>query len=183
MLSFSNSDIKKAVEKKYLFDKDLKRQIHEEIANFFLTIEDLSERKIEELPWQLEQAQMWDKLHSLLVDLNYFDRLYTGTIVTTAQHSKQESFVLFSKIRDESSLNVCVRISDAHKFDLFRYWRSLEKNENKYEAYNSYKTIIERGQVDRHILYETFSKYFSTLYPSANFFNVFCSVSTRYDCC
>jgi hypothetical protein len=86
------------------------------------------------------------------VDLNYFDRLYTGKIVTTA--NKNLIFVLWLKDSwcHKSPLNICVRISDAHKFDLFRYWRSLEKNENKYEAYNSYKTIIERSQVDRHIL-------------------------------
>jgi hypothetical protein len=80
LINFANSDIKKAVEKKYLSDKDVRRQMHEEIANFFLAIEDLTERKLEELPWQLEKAQMWDQLQAFLVDLTIFDRLYSGNM-------------------------------------------------------------------------------------------------------
>jgi tetratricopeptide (TPR) repeat protein len=111
LLSFVNEDIQKAVERKYLSDKDTTRQLHEELANFFIKIEDLSARKIDELPWQLEQASMWDMLKTTLSNLAIFDKLWIP----------------------------------ANKFDLLRYWRSIEKN-SQFEAYQCYKTVIDLSQ-------------------------------------
>eukprot|EP01114_Cavostelium_apophysatum_P020769 TRINITY_DN704_c1_g1_i1.p1 TRINITY_DN704_c1_g1~~TRINITY_DN704_c1_g1_i1.p1 ORF type:complete len:1493 (-),score=434.68 TRINITY_DN704_c1_g1_i1:288-4766(-) len=92
LISFSNRDIRAAVENKYLDSASMKREYHRHLATFFSSnIEGVTERKIEELPYQLEQAAEFEKLKTCISDLRVFDKLY---------HPE-------------------------HKFDLFRYWRSI----------------------------------------------------------
>lgn len=67
------------------------------------TVEGWSERKVEELPWQLEQAEDWERLKVCISDLRMFDKLY----------------------------------KPSHKYDLFRYWRTIERN-TRFTATASY---------------------------------------------
>jgi len=92
-VSFSNNEVKRATQRKFIKTEKRELDLHKSIAMFFQKQEGISERKIEELPYQLEQAKEYDELCKVLSDLRMFDRLYT----------------------------------DEHKFDLLRYWRSIEK--------------------------------------------------------
>jgi len=77
LLTFSNYDIRKAVESRYLSDPKEKKQYHTDIAAYFAKkVEGFRERKVEELPWQYEQAEMWTKLQEIITDFRVFDLLY-----------------------------------------------------------------------------------------------------------
>ncbi|KYR01370.1 TPR repeat-containing protein [Tieghemostelium lacteum] len=77
LLSFLNSDITQAVEKKYITSDKIRIEIHSEIAEAFTTSHDLSIRKVEELPYQLCKSANWEDLKTCLIDLHMFDKLYT----------------------------------------------------------------------------------------------------------
>ncbi|KAF2077076.1 hypothetical protein CYY_001643, partial [Polysphondylium violaceum] len=77
MISFLNNDIAKAVEKKYITSDRIRTDIHADIAEAFTKEGDLTERKIEELPYQLIHSSKWEDLKNVLCNLYMFDRLYT----------------------------------------------------------------------------------------------------------
>jgi len=78
LLLFANGDVRKAVESRYLKSEASRIEIHKELATFFEAIPDLTERKVEELPFQLAESKQWDKLRNCLRDLAMFERLYTS---------------------------------------------------------------------------------------------------------
>jgi len=75
---FYVQDMRAAVYARYIAGKDQQKvETHKALANLFSKIEGHAERKVEELPYQLEQAQEYEKLRTCLVDLGMFDKLYT----------------------------------------------------------------------------------------------------------
>jgi hypothetical protein len=57
LISFSTSDFRNAVERRYLKDPAIQNEYHSRLAKFFSYVEmDALDRKVEELPWQLEQV-------------------------------------------------------------------------------------------------------------------------------
>ena len=71
LLGFSHNYLRQAVEERYLPTALEQKAAHEKLANYFSKRE-LSQRKINELPWQLEQAEKWQRLYDLLSNLNFF---------------------------------------------------------------------------------------------------------------
>lgn len=76
LLKLANKDIELAVEHRYCSSKERKKEIHSQLAKFFLELEGFEERKVEESTWQLEQAEQWEELKKAVCDLRMFDKLY-----------------------------------------------------------------------------------------------------------
>lgn len=77
LINFSHDYFRKAVVDYYLPANEDKISFHIRVANYFNN-KDISNRKIEELPWQLAQAEKWVELKECVTDLEMFDKLYSG---------------------------------------------------------------------------------------------------------
>jgi nephrocystin-3 len=76
LLNFANDYIRRAVENRYLVNDDEKVNFNIEISNYFEK-RTIDERKIFELPWQLEKAGEIEKLKNVIVDPEVFINLAT----------------------------------------------------------------------------------------------------------
>jgi len=75
----ANGDIYKAVEHRYFSDPQVKKQFHSELAEFFSkSVEGFTERKVDELAWNLYYAEEWEKLQVCISNLSMFNKLYTA---------------------------------------------------------------------------------------------------------
>ncbi len=72
LIGFSHDYLRQAVRDRYLPTEKERRTAHERLADYFAA-RDLGPRKIDELPWQLQQAEAWQRLHDLLSDLTFFE--------------------------------------------------------------------------------------------------------------
>eukprot|EP01105_Mastigella_eilhardi_P027733 TRINITY_DN8715_c0_g2_i2.p1 TRINITY_DN8715_c0_g2~~TRINITY_DN8715_c0_g2_i2.p1 ORF type:complete len:1431 (-),score=368.63 TRINITY_DN8715_c0_g2_i2:61-4353(-) len=79
ILSFANNDFSDAVTSVFTWEKGVRNTLHEKLATFFSKIEGVTDRKLEELPYQFEQANEWGKLRDLLADPSVFDKLFCPT--------------------------------------------------------------------------------------------------------
>jgi tetratricopeptide (TPR) repeat protein len=73
-IAFSHDFLRKAVEECYLLTDERKRAAHLTIADHF-DEHGSDERQAEELPFQLREAEAWERLEALLVDLDRFKLL------------------------------------------------------------------------------------------------------------
>ncbi len=72
MLGFFHDYLRAAVEHRYLKDEKANNVTHLRLADYF-TAREVGPRKIDELPWQLTQAQAWQRLTDLLADLDFLE--------------------------------------------------------------------------------------------------------------
>jgi len=78
LISFSNKDIRRAVVSRYLKSDSRATELHLELAHFFeKSTEGITDRKVDELPWQLSKAKEWRKLCECITDLRMFVKLFT----------------------------------------------------------------------------------------------------------
>ena len=68
-LVFDHDYLRKAVEYRYLPTEDHRREAHTNLADWFGSKEEWNSRKAEELPWQLQQAERYQDLRSLLLNI------------------------------------------------------------------------------------------------------------------
>ncbi|MEW6386990.1 MAG: tetratricopeptide repeat protein [Thermodesulfobacteriota bacterium] len=77
LLGFFHDYLRQAVHARYLTtsagepDQEAEQNAHLRLADYFEK-RDLDDRKADELPWQLHQAQAWERLQSCLTDLDLF---------------------------------------------------------------------------------------------------------------
>jgi len=71
LLGFFHDYLRRAVEHRYLPDADARRAAHLRLADYFAG-RDAGPRQVEELPWQLQQAQAWDRLAHTLTEPSLF---------------------------------------------------------------------------------------------------------------
>ena len=71
LLGFSHNYVRQAVEERYLPHETERQAAHLRLANYFQTRE-VDLRQVEELPWQLQQAQSWERLATVLTDPSLF---------------------------------------------------------------------------------------------------------------
>ena len=76
LLNFFHDFIRQAVEQRYLKNAEERKQAHLRVVEHFASVEDFPVRKLDELPWQLQQAGTWQGLFDLLADLDFFEALY-----------------------------------------------------------------------------------------------------------
>jgi tetratricopeptide (TPR) repeat protein len=70
LLGFFHDYLRQAVRERYLPTPAQQHEAHLRLADYFAP-RDLSARKIAELPWQLAQAQAWERLADVLADLPF----------------------------------------------------------------------------------------------------------------
>ena len=62
LYALANADLRQAVRTRYMPTDELQREAHRTLASMFEKTVGVSERKCEELPWQLEQSHEHKKL-------------------------------------------------------------------------------------------------------------------------
>lgn len=70
---FFHAYIKNAITERYKLSGNV--VYHQQIANFF-SGQEMSDRKLEELPWQLIQLQRWEQLEQMLLSSELVDQIY-----------------------------------------------------------------------------------------------------------
>ena len=78
LLVFFHDYLRQAVGHRYLPDEQARIAAHLRLADYFAA-RDTGPRKIEELPWQLAQANAWHRLARLLADLTYFSEAWQSS--------------------------------------------------------------------------------------------------------
>jgi nephrocystin-3 len=71
LLTFFHDYLRQAVQERYLPTLQDQQAAHLRLSDYFEKRE-LDERKVDELPWQLHQAQAWHHLKETLCDLDFF---------------------------------------------------------------------------------------------------------------
>jgi nephrocystin-3 len=75
LINFAHDFLRQAVHDRYLSTEKERRNTHIRLADYFFP-RTISPRKIDELPWQLAQAQEWKGLNNLLADLEFFETIW-----------------------------------------------------------------------------------------------------------
>jgi len=70
LIGFFHDYMREAVRRRYLPDRPSEQASHRRLAEYF-EAQELSERRFEELPWQLARAVEWKRLYNLLADLAF----------------------------------------------------------------------------------------------------------------
>ncbi len=78
LLTFFHDYLRKAVEDRYLKHTESKHASHLRLADYFEKKE-IDDRKADELPWQLCQAESWERLKDCITDMNMFLKLMIDT--------------------------------------------------------------------------------------------------------
>ena len=76
LLTFFHDFLKKAVEDRYFKDDASQKSYHLRLADYFEKRE-TDDRKADELPWQLKEAQEWERLKDCITDIPMFLILMT----------------------------------------------------------------------------------------------------------
>jgi tetratricopeptide (TPR) repeat protein len=76
LINFSHDYLRQAVESRYLPADTDRHAAHTRLADYF-TDRNLTNRKVDELPWQLSRADNPERLKDCLVDQDMFQELYT----------------------------------------------------------------------------------------------------------
>ncbi|MBM4286409.1 MAG: tetratricopeptide repeat protein, partial [Deltaproteobacteria bacterium] len=71
LMNFFHDYLRQAVQERYLLAPEAQQAAHLRLAAYFEKRK-VDERKADELPWQLHQAQAWEGLRSCLTDLDLF---------------------------------------------------------------------------------------------------------------
>jgi tetratricopeptide (TPR) repeat protein len=78
LIGFFHDYLRRAVERRYLPTEEDRRQAHLRLAGYFGR-QELEARKIDELPWQLAQAEDWQALLRCVTDIRAFKVNYDAT--------------------------------------------------------------------------------------------------------
>jgi len=74
-LAFFHDFLRQAVEHRWLDEERAQHAAHHRLADYFDS-EERWERRLEELPWQLQEATEWSKLLACVTDISTFKALY-----------------------------------------------------------------------------------------------------------
>ena len=85
LINFSHDYFRQAICKRYLGDEEKQKAVHMKLAKYF-QMNDLDARKIDELPWQLKEAQQWRQLSELLSEQSFFRSAYKASQYDVMAH-------------------------------------------------------------------------------------------------
>ncbi len=71
LIGFGHDYLRWAVENRYLPDQAEQAETHLRLAGYFEK-QEIAARKIDEMPWQLAEAEEWQRLYDLLADREFF---------------------------------------------------------------------------------------------------------------
>lgn len=77
LLTFFHDFLRQAVHSKYIKTPETEKITHLRLADYFED-RDIDQRKIDELSWQLAEAQEWKRLQGCLIDLPLFEAAYAN---------------------------------------------------------------------------------------------------------
>ncbi|HHV06169.1 MAG TPA: DUF4062 domain-containing protein [Anaerolineaceae bacterium] len=97
LLSFYHDYLRQAVEERYLKDEQSQTNAHLTLADYFDRQKEITERKLDELPWQLSKAKDWQRLYESLADLN--------VLVTLFYYGKTDLMTYWAMVETNSVLN------------------------------------------------------------------------------
>jgi len=96
LLSFYHDYLRQAVEERYLKDEQSQTNAHLTLADYFDRQKEITERKLDELPWQLSKAKDWQRLYESLADLN--------VLVTLFYYGKTDLMTYWAMVEANSNL-------------------------------------------------------------------------------
>ena len=76
LLGFFHEHLRRAVEQRYLPTPETRQAAHTRLADHFAVLPEHTPRQVDELPWQLMQAEDWPRLYKLLADTDMFQKLW-----------------------------------------------------------------------------------------------------------
>lgn len=143
LLTFAHDSLRETVKRLYLTTRQVRNQTHLRIADYFAQ-QELSWRKVEELPWQLEQAQEWKRLVEVLSDLDFifqawihneFEVLrYWSVIEKRSSHRCVKTYerVIKEPLRNVYGSSVVAELlrRRGHWKKALRIWQKLISNKN-----------------------------------------------------
>jgi nephrocystin-3 len=118
MLNLGHAYLKSAVQESYLPSEEHIRNVRNRLASYFTSIEGVTDRKLDELPWLLFENQAWDALKDVLTDIPFFlkmrqDRrkweLHRYWLQLSKYHNAEIAY------RDSLNLWLAILNSDAHE--------------------------------------------------------------------
>ena len=71
LMGFAHDYVRDAIRERFLARREDRKRSHERLVEYFQGNE-LSPRKVKELPWQLLEVEDWQGLYDLLLDLDFF---------------------------------------------------------------------------------------------------------------
>lgn len=75
LIGFFHDYLRQAVESRYLPGEDEKKAGHIKLADYFEK-QEYTDRVVDEFPWQLSEAEQWERLYNLLADLDFFGKAW-----------------------------------------------------------------------------------------------------------
>jgi tetratricopeptide (TPR) repeat protein len=75
LIGFFHEYLRQAVQGRYLAGQEVKCRAHGRLADYF-DARETDERRLDELPWQLEKAGQWERLTSALTDFTFLVAAY-----------------------------------------------------------------------------------------------------------
>ena len=115
LIGFSHSYFRQAVRDKYLAAEAEQHTAHLRIADYF-DRQDVTDRKVDELPWQLLQANSWDRLTSVLTDLPFLAAAHERDYIQVAIY--WQNIEARSSIRRTAAYNGVLESPDQYAHDL-----------------------------------------------------------------
>jgi nephrocystin-3 len=116
LLGFFHDYLRQAVHERYLTTQAQERAQHLRIADYFSSRE-LDQRQVDELPWQLEEAQEWGRLKECLCDMEIFHMF----MIKSRQYEVTGYLLALGERHD---------MVDSYKIALKRYERSRPSEES-----------------------------------------------------
>jgi len=102
LIGFFHDYLRQAIQDRYLPDTADRRSAHLRIATYLVPMR-LTSRGVDELPWQLAEAQAWEPLYTLLSDLEFLEQAWD-----TDEHEVKTAW---ARLEQASPL----RMTDAHQ--------------------------------------------------------------------
>lgn len=122
LLNFSHNYFRKAVEDRYCSPEQAQESFHLQLANYFEK-QELTQRKLTELPWQLQQAPKWSKLYNLLSKVLFCKKLF--------EYNMYDDFMLY-----------WTRLESSSDYRMIDAYRPVLDNPQKYHEDFIYSLIL-----------------------------------------
>lgn len=123
LYGFFHAQLEEAVRSRYLSSPEKTKQTHRDLAKFFASAN--NERKVPELPYQLQHAEEWEELAVLLSDLDFFELMTPDRSLPASKQQFMEPDWDFIEV-----MRYWVAIGKRHSL-VERYTRALKAREKK----------------------------------------------------
>jgi len=123
LINFSHEYIRQAVEKHYFANEVERNAVRKGLADYFQNMQGYPRRKVDELPWQLQRIQNWERLYAVLADHDFF--------MAQWDINQNDLYTYWTSLEENSNFNRVQAYQDVLKnslipgYKLFLFWLSL----------------------------------------------------------